>query len=441
MSRRRGKPPAEAIEVEIDSLSHEGRGVAHINGKTTFIDGALPGEIVRFHYRRLHSRFDEGIVEAVLQASPDRVVPACEHFGICGGCSLQHLAPQAQIKHKQDVLLEQFRHNGGVSPDSILPPLTGPLWGYRQKARLSVKYVEKKAKVLVGFREKRSALIADLRQCEVLHPHIGHKLGALQGLISELSVYRQLPQVEVAIGDSGTALVFRHLAGLSESDMEKLVAFSTTHNISIFLQPGAADSVTALMTNGTDRLTYHLTDHDIVIEFSPAGFTQINAEINKAMINRILELVEPEPHESILDLYCGVGNITLPLARRSGAVTGVEGDNRLVEQARHNARRNGISNVEFHVADLTAIDQSSAYRTKSFRKIVLDPPRSGAREVITSMNLSNVIRLVYVSCNPATLARDAGILVKEKGFRLMQAGIIDMFPHTSHVESIALFEQ
>jgi len=441
VSRRRGKLPSVAIETEIDSLSHEGRGLAHVNGKTTFIDGALPGETVLFRYRRQRSRFDEGFTESVLKVAPDRVDPQCDHFGLCGGCSMQHLVPDMQVQHKQDVLLEQFRHIGDVKPQSILPPLTGPVWGYRHRARLGVKYVQKKDKVLVGFREKRSIYIADLKQCEVLHPKVGHKLGVLQELISNLSIYRQLPQIEVAVGDTETALVFRHLAELSDADFEKLNAFSDMHNVSIYLQSGGPDTVTPIKSNNKRRLTYRLDDHNLVIEFNPTSFIQINAEINKAMINRVLDLLEPQSGESVLDLFCGLGNITLPLARHSGNVTGIEGENNLVEQAKLNARRNKISNVKFFMEDLSNIDQQAAHINKSYQKIVLDPPRTGAQEIITALDLSNVSKLVYVSCNPATLARDAGILVKEKGLRLTQAGVMDMFPHTTHVESIALFEQ
>ena len=441
MSRRRRKLPSVAIEAEINSLSHEGRGIAHVTGKATFIDGALPGETVRFRYRRQHSRFDEGFTESVLKVAPGRVDPKCDHFGLCGGCSLQHLAPDMQVKHKQDVLLEQFRHIGDVNPCSIIPPLTGPVWGYRHRARLGVKYVQKKGRVLVGFREKRSTHIADLKQCEVLHPQVGRKLSALQELISNLSIYGQLPQIEVAVGDTETALVFRHLAELSDTDIEKLNAFSDMHNVSIYLQSGGPDTVTPIKSNNERGLTYRLDDHDIVIAFNPTSFIQINAEINKTMINRILELLEPQSDESILDLFCGLGNITLPLARHSGNVTGVEGEKNLVEQAKFNARCNKISNVEFCMVDLTNIDKQAAYINKSYNKIVLDPPRTGAQEIIKAMDLSNVSKLVYVSCNPATLARDAGILVKEKGLRLTHAGVMDMFPHTAHVESIALFEQ
>jgi 23S rRNA (uracil1939-C5)-methyltransferase len=441
VSRRRGKLPSLAIEAEIDSLSHEGRGISHVTGKTTFIDGALPGETVRFRYRRQRSRFDEGFTESVLKVAPDRVDPKCEHFGLCGGCSLQHMAPGMQLKHKQDVLLEQFSHIGDVKPGSILPPLTGPVWGYRHRARLGVKYVQKKGKVLVGFREKRSAYITDLKQCEVLHPQVGYKLGALQELISNLSIYEQLPQIEVAVGDSETTLVFRHLVELSDTDIEKLNTFSEKYNVSVYLQSGGPDTVKPINSNNKRSLTYRLDDHDLVIEFNPTSFIQINADINKAMINRVLDLLEPQSEESVLDLFCGLGNITLPLARYSGNVTGIEGDKNLIEQAKLNARRNRINNVEFYMEDLANIDQQAAYINKSYHKIVLDPPRTGAQEIITAMDLSNVSKLVYVSCNPATLARDAGILVRERGLILTQAGVMDMFPHTSHVESVALFEQ
>jgi 23S rRNA (uracil1939-C5)-methyltransferase len=440
VSRRPKVSNLEPFEAHIDSLSHEGRGLAHIQGKATFIDGALPGERVLFRYTRRRGRFDEGVVAEVLAPSPERVVPHCPHFGVCGGCSLQHLAPDAQIRHKEAVLLEQLRHIGGVEPGAVLPPLTGPIWGYRRKARLGVKYVEKKGRVLIGFREKRAPLLADLTRCEVLHESVGGRLNELRDLIGGLDASRTIPQIEIAVGDSDTALVFRHLQPLSEKDVGRLVAFGREKGLWIYLQPGGPDSVTPLWPETPSPLRYQLPG-EVTVHFQPTDFTQVNADINRAMVERVLELLDPQPDERLLDLFCGLGNFTLPLARRAGSVIGVEGEGGLVERAKANAEQNGIDNVEFLRADLAAPDPDAPFFNASYDKVLLDPPRTGALEAVTRLGFNGVKRVVYVSCNPATLARDARVLTTEKGFRLAKAGVMDMFPHTTHVESIALFEQ
>jgi 23S rRNA (uracil1939-C5)-methyltransferase len=439
MSRRRKKLPVDPVTAQIESLSHEGRGIARIDGKTTFIDNALPGEEVLFRYQRHRARYDEGYVLEVTSPSSERVEPYCKYFAVCGGCSLQHLEPAVQIQHKQSVLLEQLQHIGGVTPQEILPALTGPVWGYRRKARLGVKYVEKKEKVLVGFRGKYSPFIADIKRCEVLHPSVGLKLEALQGLVGKLSIFRQIPQIEVAVANKVTVLVFRHLAPFTEEDREALKQFEADNEIDIYLQPAGLDSVVPLSPGNTTALSYMLPDYDVEIIFLPTDFIQVNYEINIAMVNCVLELLESEAQDQILDLFCGVGNFSLPIARKVEYVIGVEGDAELIERARFNAQHNGIKNAEFHVVDLASKDLQATFLHYEFNKILFDPPRSGALDIIHNIDFEPVKRIVYVSCNPATLARDAGVLVREKGFKLQKSGVMDMFPHTSHVESIALF--
>ena len=442
MSRRHKKLPLAPVETIIESLSHEGRGVSHIDGKTIFIDGALAGETVMFRYRRSHSRYAEGSLEEVIaNTSADRVEAKCKHFSICGGCSLQHLSPDKQIQHKESVLLELLKHIGGVQAEKILPALTGPLWGYRHKARLGVKHVLKKEKVLVGFREKYSSYVADIDSCEVLHPAVGRILDKLAALIADLTVHNKIAQIEVAVADNKTALIFRNLADLSGEDVKKLHDFGEEYNLSIYLQSAGPDSVVPLSGEQQDDLCYQLDEGDITIHFAATDFTQVNVEINQKMVKRVIALLDIQPEDTILDLFCGLGNFTLPLALRAKHVTGVEGADALVQKARHNAALNNIANTRFLLADLSQSPLQQDIIADKYNKILLDPPRSGAQAVIEQLNLKKVETLVYVSCNPATLARDAGILVKEKGFKLTSAGVMDMFPHTTHVESIAVFER
>jgi len=441
MGKRRNRIPSEPVEAHIESLSHDGRGVTRLGGKATFVDGALPGEDVRLVYTRRRRDYDEGRTVEVLRAGADRVSPRCEHFGVCGGCSLQHLAPQAQVAAKQRRLLDSLQRIGKVEAGEVYAPLTGPLWQYRRKARLGVKYVEKKGRVLVGFREKHSNRLADLSRCEVLHPSVGERLPAIEALIEGLSVRSRIAQVEVAVGDAATALVFRHLDPLSPADEQALAAFGQQHALHIYLQPGGPDSVAPLWPSDS-VLSYSLEDYDLDLVFRPTDFTQVNAAINRAMVERALALLETGHEDRVLDLFCGLGNFSLPLARRVGEVVGVEGEAQLVQRARDNARHNGIDNAHFHVADLSEDPAGSAWlRGQRYDKALLDPPRTGAAEVLGYLGGLGPAKVVYVSCNPATLARDAGVLVNELGFRLCGAGVMDMFPHTAHVESIALFER
>lgn len=437
---RRKKIPADPQPATIDSLSHEGRGVAAINGKTTFIHGALPGEEVMFRYSNRHSRFDEGYTVEVLRPASERQDPECPHFGVCGGCTLQHLDNAGQIQHKQQVLQDQFEHIGGVQPEQWFAPLTGPTRGYRRKARLGVKYVAKKEKVLVGFREIYSRFVADLDNCMVLHPSVGEKLTALQALVGSLSIYQRLPQIEVAVSDDVTVLVVRHLEPLTDADRERLSMFEQEHDVIFFLQPKGPDSIVKLTDTSFPGLKYRLPDHDIEIAYQATDFTQVNTDINRLMVNRVIELLELNDEDVVLDLFCGLGNFTLPISRYCKRITGIEGEAGLVERARFNAMHNDIDNADFVVANLMDESLQAAFLQREYTKVLLDPPRSGAREVIGKLDLSKTQTLVYVSCNPATLARDAGILVEHKQMRLVAAGVMDMFPHTSHVESIALFQ-
>ena len=440
MPRRRKQLPTGSGEAVIESLSHEGRGISHIDGKTVFVDGALPGETVKFKYTSQRSKFDEGAATEILNASALRVNPGCEYFSVCGGCSLQHMHSEAQIQHKETVLFEQLKHIGGVEPADKLMPITGQVWGYRHKARLGVKYVFKKGKVLVGFREKNKPYIAEIDHCEVLHPTIGKNLLALKELINSLDIKSEIPQIEVAVGDDGAMIVIRHLVGLSAEDRVKLAQFESTYNISVLLQGNHAETIVPLAENGADSLVYTLEEYGIDFRFSPLDFTQINFKINREMIARVIQLLQPAKTEHLLDLFCGMGNFTLPLAKHAAFVTGIEGMASLVEKARMNAVRNNIDNVAFQKSNLYAAVIKEEFVNGKFDKVLMDPPRSGAKEIIEQMNFDNVHRLVYVSCNPATLARDSGILVNQRGFKLVSAGVMDMFPHTTHVESIAVFE-
>ncbi len=438
--RRRARPPEGEFDAVIDSVGHDGRGVARVDGKATFIHGALPGEQVKFRYLQRRRNHDEGQVVSVISASPDRVEPRCAHYGVCGGCSLQHLDSAAQVAAKQGVLLDNFRQIGRVAPDSILPPLVNDEpWGYRRKARLGVKNVTRKEKVLVGFRERGSSYVADLARCEVLHPRVGTLLPALSALIESLSINNRVPQIEMAMDDDRCVLILRLLEPLSGEDEQALNRFQQANDVVFYLQPGGPDSVVPLSTEVD--LHYALPDYDVTLSFLPGDFTQVNTEINRKMVARALDLLDPQPDDQVLDLFCGIGNFTLPIARSANAVVGVEGDAGLVERARANAERNGLHNATFYTADLYGELQAEPWMKQRFNKVLLDPPRSGALQVLPYLSGMGVQRIVYVSCYPGTLARDAGELVGKYGYRLVSAGVMDMFPHTAHVESIALFEK
>ena len=435
---RRNKLPLELVETQIESLSHDGRGVARIEGKTVFIDGALGGETVRFRYSKQHSKYDEGRVVEVLNAAPDRVEAKCGHYGVCGGCSLMHMAPEAQLVLKQKTLMEQMSHFGHIEPEEWIEPMTGPLWGYRRKARLGVKHVPKKERVLVGFREKGTPYLALLDKCEVLDPRVGSRLAELGSMIATLAAYNRIAQIEVAMDDKHTALVFRNLDPLSESDKTILIAYGQKNDLWIYLQSGGPDTITPIWPT-SPQLSY-APERGLTLMFEPSDFTQVNATINQNMIQRTMGLLEVCAKDRVLDLFCGLGNFSLPLAKRVNEVVGVEGDAALVKHAQNNAKINQLDNATFEQADLTKTAlKDYSWASGGFNKILLDPPRSGAFEVLSQLADLGAERIVYVSCNPATLARDAGELVHKHGYTLVSAGIMDMFPHTSHVESIALF--
>lgn len=441
MSRRRLQLPTDPVITTIDNLSHDGRGIAHVNGKTTFIRGALSQEVVSFQYTNQQSRFDEGKVLEIIEASPQRVTPRCPHFGVCGGCNLQHLDPDAQIALKQETLLNHFTHIGKVQPENIVPPLQAEPWGYRRKARLGVKYVIKKQAVLVGFHEQQSRFLAELTRCDVLHPRIGERIMALRELITQLEGKEQIAQIEVAVDDEHAALIFRNLAPLSHADQQILSQFAQANQLFFYLQPGGMKTITPLYPENLPlaSLSYHLPNEELSFSFTPYDFTQVNVAINQQMVQQALTWLAPQPSDRILDLFCGLGNFTLPLAKRAAKVIGVEGDANLLNRAEMNAKQQNIENIHYHIADLTKPDYNMPWMKSRYNKVLLDPPRSGALEIIQALSFVDTQRIVYISCNPATLARDAGELVHQKGFRLVQAGVMDMFPHTAHVESMALF--
>ena len=430
----------QSHEIEITDLSHDGRGVARIDGKTVFVAGALPGERALVQVTARHRSFDEARVETLLTRSVERIEPRCPHFGTCGGCALQHLSPEAQIAAKQRVLAENFERIGKVEPARWLDPLSDEAWGYRRKGRLSVKWVPKKEKSLVGFREDNPRFVADLSVCHTLLPEVGQRIAALGELVTSLETKSSIAQIEISAGDETVALIFRNLQPLSEADTAKLVAFGQQHELAILLQPGGPQSVFALWPQEV-RLSFRIVEADVEIAFEPLDFVQVNAGMNRKMIARALDLLDPQSGDRVLDLFCGLGNFTLPVARRAGLVVGVEGDAGLVARARANAVANGIDNAEFAAADLAADQRSAPWATRDYEKILLDPPRSGAAAVLEYLPRKSTRRVVYVSCHPGSLARDAGTLVQQHGFKLAAAGVMDMFPHTAHVESIALFER
>jgi 23S rRNA (uracil1939-C5)-methyltransferase len=427
-------------EAQVIDLAQDGRGVAKAAGKTVFIDGALPGESVRFTVYKRRRQFDEAGLDEILSASPQRIEPGCRHFGVCGGCSLQHLEPGAQLRAKQTQLLDAFEHIGGVVPDRVLEPLQGAPWAYRRRARLGIKYVHKKGRVLAGFRERRKPYVADIQRCEILvRPH-AELAGELAALAESLSIRDRMPQVEVAAGDEHTALVLRVMEAPSAADLTKIRDFGTAKGVQIFLQSGGLDSVRPL-EEGYPPLSYAIDGGRVHIEFGPVDFIQVNREVNVSMVDAALKLLEPRPEDTLLDLFCGLGNFTLPLARRSRRALGVEGDPGLVAKARSNAARNAIGNAEFIAENLFDPAKFGAWSNEFYDLVLLDPPRAGAVELLPCIARWQPRRVVYISCHPGSLARDAGILVRDLGFTLTDAGVMDMFPQTTHVESIAVFER
>lgn len=426
----------------IESLDHEGRGVAHVEGKTIFIEGALPGETVEYSTYKKKPSFEQATATRIVRFSAARVNPRCPNFGNCGGCSMQHLEAGAQVAAKQRVLEDNLKHIGKVRAETILPAIHGPAWGYRHRARVSVKYVIKKGRVLVGFHEKRSSFIADMESCEVLPPRISALLVPLRGLVAELSIRERMPQVEMALGEDVDVLVLRILDPLNERDETLLKEFADLHRVQFFLQPKGPDTAYPFYPLDAPDLNYTLPDFGIVMPYRPTEFTQVNPAINRVLVRRAVDLLDPRPGERIADLFCGLGNFSLPIARRGADVVGVEGSGALVRRAQANADYNGLSvRARFVEANLFEEGAASLKALGYFDKMLIDPPRDGAAEVIKSLEGDAPRRIVYVSCSPATLARDAEVLVHEKGYVLRAAGVVNMFPHTAHVESIALFEK
>jgi 23S rRNA (uracil1939-C5)-methyltransferase len=453
----RTAPPAPgdaaAETATVAGLTHEGEGVVR-SGKTVFVAGALPGERIRFRRSRRHRQHDDGELLEVLEPSPERVAPGCPHFGVCGGCALQHLEPSAQLLAKEQELRSALARVARTEPARWLPPLAGPAWGYRRRARLGAKYVRPKARVVVGFRERAAPYVADLRSCRVLAPPADTLVEPLAELLTALTIRERVPQIELAVGDDATALVLRVLEAPPQEDLARLRSFAARHGLRLLLQPAGLGSVTELAAEADGGvasasgaaaiapLHYGLERFGLTLEFAPTDFIQVNGPVNGALVARAVELLAPGPDSRVLDLYCGIGNFTLALAKSAGSVVGVEGEPALISRARANAVRNRLGNVEFHVADLAAApDPAGAWLREPCTHVLLDPPRTGARAVLAAVAQLAPERILYVACHPGSLARDLEVLVHEQHFALVAAGVVDMFPHTSHVESLALLER
>jgi 23S rRNA (uracil1939-C5)-methyltransferase len=426
----------------IQSLDHEARGITCREDKTIFVDGALPGEIVEYASFRRKPGYEIAHLVRVVSGSPSRVRPRCEYFGICGGCAMQHLELSAQVAAKQRVLEDSLRDIGRIRAGQILSPIQGAQWGYRHRARLGVRNVPKKGGVLVGFHERRSSYIADMRSCAVLPPQVSDLLSPLRELVAALSISERLPQIEVAVGKQCIALVLRILEPLTGDDEELLRTFADRHGIVFYLQPKGPDTAYRFYPVSGARLSYVLPEYGLEFEFRPTDFTQVNPAVNRVLVRRALRLLDPQPGERIADLFCGLGNFTLPIACSAASVVGVEGSQVLVERGRQGAVANGLADrVEFAVANLFECTPESLAMLGRFDKMLIDPPREGAIEVVKALPADGPRRIVYVSCNPATLARDAAVMVQVKGYRFTAAGVVNMFPHTGHVESVAVFEK
>lgn len=438
MSRSRKKPLPEPLELEINDLSHDGRGVARHQGKAVFVFGALPGEKVLCQIQKQTRHFDEGQALEILVPSSERVEPECEAFGRCGGCVLQHLSASAQIRLKQKVLFENLKRIGLIEAEEMAEPLHDVRWNYRRKARLSGRYVNKKERFLLGFRERDGRFVAELDKCPVLDHRFADKIGSLGECLGQLHAKREIPQVEVAGADEHLAIVVRHMRELPEQDLLDLKNWCQTHQCQLYLQPKGPDSVHAL-DEPAKPLSFSLEKGSLKYQFKPLDFIQVNAAMNEKMVAQAMDWLQPDTNDQILDLFCGLGNFTLPLAKRVKQVTGVEGEQSLVDRAHENAKQNGLDNIHWVAADLRHDHSQSPWLKQAFTKILLDPPRSGAQEIIPLIASLKVPVILYVSCHPGSLARDAGMLVRDHGYRLLKAGAMDMFPHTAHVESMALF--
>jgi 23S rRNA (uracil1939-C5)-methyltransferase len=431
-----------AAPLCIESLDQEGRGIARRDGKTIFVEGALPGELVTVSVFRKKPKFEIGTAQAVIRASSSRTEPRCVYFGRCGGCALQHVDVATQVAAKQRVLEDALRHIGKVMPEEILAPIHGPAWEYRHRARFTVRHVAKKGGVLVGFHEKRSSYVADMMSCEVVPARISALLPALRELIGQLSIKQRLPQIEVSLGEGADVLVLRVLEAPTAADEALLKAFAEQHDVYLYLQPGGPHTATPFHPPAGADLHYALPEYDVKIYFAPTDFTQVNHAVNRVLVRRALRLLAPQPGERIADMFCGLGNFSLPIARSGAQVLGIEGSDALVARARDNAARNGLAErTRFSAMNLFEIDAQRLSALGHFDRMLIDPPRDGAAALVDALGADAPRRIVYVSCNQATLARDAAALVTGKGYALKAAGVVNMFPHTAHVESIALFER
>ena len=437
MARGRREYPVE--ETSIRDVTLDGKGVASANGKTVFVDAALTNERVRYRIRKRKKNFDEAELVEVLESSKDRVDPVCPNFGVCGGCALQHLSAEAQLALKQQSLFDALARIGRVEAERIVAPLAGRLLGYRRRARIGARYVPKKGRLLVGFREKNKPYIADMQVCETLVPVLASLIEPLSAFIASLELYTQVPQIEMSAGDDVTALIFRVLEEPGAGDLQKFREFAVTYKLQLWLQTGGPATVRPLAEDNIEALAYDLPEFDLRLEYGPLDFVQVNQDMNRRMLSQAVELLAPKPGEHILDLYCGIGNFSLPLARLGANVVGVELDTRMVEKATVNAALNGIQNAAFFTADLALPEQEQEWWRQDYSAVLIDPPRAGALEALPKIAATGVGRVLYVSCHPGSLARDAGVLVHDYGFRLAAAGVMDMFPQTSHVEAMALF--
>lgn len=441
VSRRHAMRLLPPQQLEVVDLSHEAQGIARLDGRAVFIDGALPGETVEVQLLQRRKGVQEAKLIQVLKASEDRVVPKCQHYAVCGGCAEQHLSSNQQLALKQTQLLENLVRIGKVTVPNVLPPLQADVWNYRRRARLGARWVQQKNRTLVGFRERSNSKLADISRCEVLREPLSSLIEPLSVLLGSLSVRDRVPQVEAAVADNATALVIRILDDLNEADYAALHAFRVKHEVQIYLQREGYDSIKPLHPDSAIALLYDLPQFGLQFEFLPNDFIQVNAALNQKMVSLALELLNLKSSDAVLDLFCGLGNFSLPIAQRVAAVLGIEGETTLVERARANARRNGLTNVEFIVANLFEDHQQSPFAKRAFNKVLLDPPRAGAKEILPLIARGGAELVVYISCHPGSLARDAGILVNELGYSIKSAGVLDMFPHTAHVESIAVFER
>lgn len=448
MGRRRNRAPAEPriVELDIESIDLEGNGVGHVDGKVLFVDGAITGERVRAAVVKERPSYARAVTKEVLRASSLRVVPRCPSFGVCGGCAMQHIDLDAQVAIKNRALEDLLLRIGRQRPEQMMRPMYGPSWGYRHRARLTARHVDKKGGMLLGFHEKASSYVALMKECHVLPPHVSDLLKPLTALLASLSIYTRVPQVELAVGDGVTALVLRHLEPLAESDLQLLREFGQAHSVQWWLQPEGPGTVHLLDDMGEHSLHYRIESFGIHMRFKPTDFTQVNHMINDAMVARAVSLLDLKQDDRVLDLFCGLGNFSLPLATRSRFVKGFEGSEDLVTRAAENARLNGLEDkTEFHLRNLFEVESPEWSSWGQFDKVLIDPPRDGALQICKAIVGASTEfqpqRIVYVSCNPATLARDVAVLCNVGPYRLVQAGVVNMFPHTAHVESIAVFEK